>query len=115
MAFSFRKYNGGTKVLREGFDTDGWDFVPIKEYEGKEIPVNGFFFTEGDYGKQLVIVGDGELVNMPKRAVETFEAIKDDPEAIEAIMGGHLKLTDIKLFKTEKGKKDTYTYTLTDC
>lgn len=115
MAFSFSKFNGGTKILRSGVSTDGYEFVKLEEYIGKEIPVDGFFFTDGEYGKQAIVVGCGALINMPKRATEQFEAIKEDPEAIDAILGGHLKITGIEKFKTGKGKKDTVIYTLSDC
>ena len=115
MAFNFNKYNKGTKVLRAGIDNSDYDFVKLSSFEGENVPVDGFFFTDGynDGEKQVVIVGSGVNINMPGRATEIFEELAADPEAVEAVLKGELYLTDIHLIPAkDKKKKDTYSFKL---
>jgi len=114
MAFNFRKFNKGTKVCREGVDNKDYDFVGLGSFEGEEIHVDGFFFTPGynEGERQVVVIGEGVNINMPGRAVDDFDKIAADPEAVEAVLNGELKLVDIHLVKAkDKKKKDTYSYT----
>lgn len=115
MAFNFNKYNKGTKVLRAGIDNSDYDFVKLSSFEGENVPVDGFFFTDGynDGEKQVVIVGSGVNINMPGRAIKIFEELAQDPEAVEAVLKGELYLTDIHLIPAkDKKKKDTYSFKL---
>ena len=115
MAFNFNKYNKGTKILRAGVDNTDFDFVKLSSFEGEDVPVDGFFFTEGynEGEKQVVIVGSGVNINMPGRATEIFEELAADPEAVEAVLNGELYLTDIHLIPAkDKKKKDTYSFKL---
>lgn len=106
--------NNTRNTVREGINTENMEFRPLKEFIGSEIHVDGFFFTtKGKYGKQVVVVGNGSLINMPKRAVDVFEEIAKDDEKLQAVLDGHLKLTDLKTIETKNGK--TTAYTLTDC
>lgn len=100
-------------TVKEGIDTDSMEFTKLKEYVGKTIKVDGFFFTKGDYGKQVVVVGNGSKINMPERAVEMFEAIRDDAEMLKAVLEGHLLITNIEPKKAKKG--NTVTFELQDC
>lgn len=110
----FNEMNVTRNTVREGINTDAMEFRPLKDYIGTEIRVDGFFFTtKGKYGKQVVVVGNGSLINMPKRAVEVFEKIANDDVMLQAVLDGHLKLTDLKTIETKNGK--TTAYTLTDC
>ena len=110
----FEKFNKSfTNTVREDIDTDDMEFVKLKEFEGKSIKVDGFFFTKGDYGKQVVVVGNGKKINMPERAVEMFEQIRNDQEMLQAVLDGHLLITNIEPKKAKKG--NTYTFELQDC
>lgn len=109
----FNEMNFNKRTVREGVNTDNMDFSPLKNFLGQEIKVDGFFFTDGKYGKQVVVVGNGCLINMPKRAVEVFEAINSDDVKVQAVLAGHLKLTDIATIDTKNGT--TTSYRLTDC
>lgn len=110
----FEKFNKQyTNTVREGVNTDEMDFCKLKEFEGKTIKVDGFFFTKGDYGKQVVVVGNGKKINMPERAVEMFEDIRSNPEMLQAVLDGHLLITNIEPRKAKKG--NTYSFELQDC
>lgn len=78
-----------------------------------ELKVDGFFFTQGKYGKQVVIVANNCKINMPARAVEKFEQIMSDSVMLQAVLDGRLALTDIKEVSTKNGT--TTTYTFKDC
>lgn len=110
----FNELNNGRRTVKEGIDTKKYDFVPLRDFIGKVIKVDGFFFTNSKYGKQVVVVGNGCNINMPKRATETFETIQNNDDMIKAVLGGHLEIIDIQNFSTDKGN-DTVTYTLHDC
>lgn len=110
----FDKLNNKRITVREGVDTDSMEFKPIKDFVGQEIKVDGFFFTTGGhYGKQVVVVGNGCLINMPKRAVETFEQVANNDAMLNAVLGGHMLITDIKPIKTKNG--DSTGYIFKDC
>ena len=98
----FNEYNYKSTV-RDGIDTDKMDFVPIKNFVGQEILVDGFFFTEGRYGRQVVVVGNGYKINLPSRCTDVFQRIANDPEQLKAVLTGHLKLTNIKIKDTRNG------------
>lgn len=105
----FEKYNRTTSTIREGIDLEGMQFVKLSAFVGKNIKVDGFFFTNGDYGKQVVVVGNGYKINMPARAVEDFESIQKSPEELQAVLDGHLMITNIQALKKTTG------YKLADC
>lgn len=108
MSYDFNKLNKGANGVRpENIDTDDFEFVKLSEYVGKTVPVVGFFYTNGDYGKQVVIITDDCLVNMPARAVEDFEEIEADPDARASVLAGDLVLTDIEIKKTKRGRDTT--------
>lgn len=110
----FGELNNNKITIREGIVTDSMDFAPISNFVGQEIKVDGFFFTtKGKYGKQVVVVGNGYLINMPKRAVEQFETIYNNEAMLKAVLAGKLKLTGLKKITTKNG--ETTAYTLTDC
>lgn len=101
------------RTVKEGINLTDLPFVKLKDLEGHDIKVDGFFFTDGDYGKQLVIVGNGLKINMPGRAVKVFEDISRNEEMVEAILNGRLLITNIREGKTKKGT--TTLYDLEDC
>ena len=110
----FNELNNGRRTVKEGIDTKKYDFVPLRDFIGKVIKVDGFFFTKSKYGKQVVVVGNGCNINMPKRATETLEKLQHKYFRYVAVLGGHLEIIDIQNFSTDKGN-DTVTYTLHDC
>ena len=108
----FNEYNYKSTV-REGIDTDAMEFLPIKNFVGQEIRVDGFFFTQGRYGEQVVVVGTGYKINLPSRSTEIFQKIANDPEQLNAVLTGHLKLTNIKIKDTKNGT--TTIFDFKDC
>ena len=108
----FAEYNYKSTV-REGIDTDAMEFLPIKNFVGQDVLVDGFFFTEGRYGRQVVVVGNGYKINLPSRSTEVFQKIANDPEQLKAVLTGHLKLTNIKMKDTRNGT--TTVFDFTDC
>ncbi len=99
----------GKNTVKEGIDTSDMDFRPLKDFVGKRIKVDGFFFTNGNYGKQVVVVGNGYLINMPARAVEQFEKIYENDEMLEAVLDGNLVIVDIEPLETRNGSTTAYT------
>ena len=100
-------------TVREDVDTESMEFVKLSKFIGKEVKVDGFFFTNGKYGKSVVIVGEGYKINAPSHAVTIFENIAADPEKVKAVLAGGLKLIDIAELDTGKGNP-TVTFRLAD-
>lgn len=92
------------RTVREGIDTDKMEFVPLKNFIGKTVKVDGFFFTKSKYGEQTVVVGEGCLINIPKRYTEQFKAIRDKADFLAAVLDGKLSLGDIKEIDSKNGK-----------
>lgn len=103
-----------TNTVREGVDTDSMSFAPLKDFVGKTVKVDGFFFTKGQYGEQVVVVGNGFKINMPKRATDTFKAIRANDFMMKAVLDGKLELINITPVKSKNGA-DTVGYELHDC
>ena len=112
MAFDFSNLNKGTKkTIKDGINLDNMgDFQPLKNFIGKEIPVDGFFFTKSKFGEQVVLVGLGSKINLPKRYTEEFKQIRDNDEALSDIIAGHLKLVNIREIDSTNGKTVTFDY-----
>lgn len=112
----FKELNS-VKTIKEGIKLEDLQFRKLKEFTGKTLAVDGFFFTNGDYGKQLVVVArdneGGWKVNMPNRAIDQFEAIKADKDMLKAVLEGHLQIVDIQ--EQKLGRGITTLYTLADC
>lgn len=102
------------KTVREDVDTDSMDFAPLKDFIGKTVKVDGFFFTNGQYGEQVVVVGNGFKINMPKRAVDVFKGIQQNEFMLKAVLDGHLELINIVPVKAKNGSETTG-YELHDC
>ena len=119
----FKELNS-TRTIKEGIKLEDLEFRKLKDFIGEDLAVDGFFFTNGDYGKQLVVVARtlGKVhaitqgaykVNMPNRAIHQFEAIADDKGMVKAVLEGHLLITGIAEGKLGRGT--TTLYTLEDC
>lgn len=109
----FNELNSGKRTIKEGIELKDLQFVKLKEMVGTEIKVDGYFFTEGDYGKQVVVVGNGKKINMPLRAVKLFESIDNNPDLVKGVLEGKCKIVNIKEGETKKGK--TILFELADC
>lgn len=108
----FKELNSKS-TIQDNIDINSLPFVKLKDCEGETLKVKGFFFTNGDYGKQVVVVTPNKKVNMPQRAVSQFENIKNDQDMLDAVLEGHLMITGITPKKTKRGS--TTDYTLEDC
>lgn len=108
--FSFEDLNTSKKTIRDGINLDEMNFISWKEYIGKDLKVDGFFFTNGKYGEQVVIVADGKKVNIPKRFTETFKKIRDNDEALQQVIAGKLVLANIREIDSQNGKTGTFDY-----
>lgn len=108
----FEQYNMQFKrTVKEGIETDNMEYRALKDFIGKTIVVDGYFFNDkGKFGRQLVLVGNGYLINMPTRCVETFEEIDKDDSKIEAILKGHLALVNIEMKVTTNGTTTIFDY-----
>lgn len=101
-------------TVRTGVDTDSMDFIALKELCGQTIKVDGFFFTDsGDYGKQVVVVGNGYKINMPNRCVKDFEKIEQNSKMLKALLEGHLMITNVRMKDTKNGTTAIFDYV--DC
>lgn len=99
------------RTIKEDIDLSTMEFKPLKNFVGNEIAVDGFFFTNGKFGKQIVVVGNGFKINLPSREVEKFERIEQNDEMLNALLNGHLKLTDIVERNTRNGTSTYFKYT----
>lgn len=100
---------GNSKGLRmEGLNTEGWPFKKIKEFIGETVPVKGYYITQGKFGDQCVVCGNGVLINMPERAVEEFTGIFADAANQELLKAGKISLKNIKALETKSGNTTAY-------
>lgn len=106
----FEELNTFAKTIRDGINLETMEFRPLKDFRGLSLRVDGFFFTDGKYGRQVVVVANGYKINMPKRAVEKFEAIVENKELLDAMLEGHLALVDIQEKPTNNGTTTIYTF-----
>lgn len=86
-------------------------FVRLSDLVGRDVVLYGYFFTNGDYGKQLVAVSEDFKINMPNRYVSVFEEFTD--EEIEVIKNGGLVLANIREYIGKTGRK-TFTFDYKD-
>lgn len=108
----FNELNNTKRTVKEGIKTEDMEFQPLKNFVGNTINVDGFFFTNSKYGKQIVVVGNGALINMPKRALEQFETINNNEDMLKAVLDGKMIIKDIAPITTKNG--DSVSYTLAD-
>lgn len=101
------------RTIREGIDLQALNFVKLSDFTGAIIKVDGFFFTKGRYGQQLVVVGNNYKINMPARAVKQFHQIEEDGQMLKALLEGHCCIKDIAV-ETKNGRSTTV-YKLADC
>lgn len=105
----FGQFNGTSTIRQEIGDIKEWPFLPLKDFIGGEIHVDGFFFTTGKYGEQVVVVGNGAKINMPGYALKSFKRIEDNEEAVKKMLAGEMGIKDIKELDTKNGKTTGFT------
>lgn len=108
----FKELNS-KRTIREGIELTELPFCKLRDLIGKELHVDGFFFTDGGFGRQVVVVAEGLKVNMPARAVSMFEDIRSNSELLNGVLEGHLKITNIREAKAKKGT--AVLFDLEDC
>ena len=99
------------RTIRENVNLNSMVFKPLKDFVGQTIRVDGFFFTEGRYGTQVVVVGNNAKINLPKREVARFKKIEQDEKLLNAMLNGHLALTNIENWETNIGSTVRFKYT----
>lgn len=103
----FEKLNK-TRTIMDGVNLDGMKYRKLKELAGKKLSCKGFFFSNGKFGKQVVVVTDECLVNMPERAVAQFDEIANNKEMLEAVLNGKLVISVESEVVTRQGTTTTY-------
>ena len=108
----FEQFNR-VSTVKEGVDLGSMEFRKLRDFVGRDIYVDGFFFTHSKYGEQVVVVGNGYKINMPAKAVDDFKKISGNKELHEAVLNGHLMITSITIKALAKG--DAVNYIYKDC
>ena len=106
----FDDLNYQNKTIREGIDLNTMEFKPLKDFIGQTVSVDGFFYTNGKYGEQVVVVGNGAKINIPSRFVEKFKRIEQNADKLEGMMNGHLVLKDIEPVTSRNGSTVGFTF-----
>lgn len=106
----FGSFNVTSNTVRSASQTDLMEFTGMAQFQGKRVFVDGFFFTEGKYGKQVVVVGNGYKINMPARCVEVFEKIAANEKMMQKVLDGYLVLDNIKSANTKNGTTTIFDY-----
>ena len=109
----FNEMNNYKQTVKEGIKLENLPYKPLKDFVGYTLFVDGFFFTNGKYGRQVVVVANGAKINMPARAVEQFEKIANDEKLLNGVLEGHLCLVNICIVDTKNGT--TTGYDIEDC
>lgn len=106
--FDFSSLNSTSKkTVREGISTKDLPEVKLADYVGKEIIVDGFFINKGKKGEWVVVIADGKKISMPSQYTDQFKTIRDNQEALDQVLAGKLKLTNIRPYETKAGN-NTY-------
>ena len=91
--------------------TDGMEFHKLSEFIGKVVKVDGFFFTNGNFGKQTVVLSNDVLINMPSWATKYFEEIENNDSMLTELLKGKCLLTNISVKSTPKGNTTIFEFT----
>lgn len=101
------------RTVNENIDTSKNVFIKLTEYanEHETAVIKGFFFTNGDYGKQVVAVTDKYNINMPSFAIPIFEEIESDKELLnELVNGAGATIGNFRLIPAKKGKHESISF-----
>ena len=111
---SFASLNKASTV-KPGIDTTGMEYEPLSNFIGKDLHVDGFYFSDkGKYGRSVAVIADGHLINFPNWSVPQFEKLAADDDLLAAMMKGHCLITNIASKDTGKGHATTI-FTFADC
>lgn len=113
--FSFaNKFNKTTFDV----DTTDFEFVKLSALYAADNPktpyrLDGFWINRSQLGEQPVLICAeiGKLVNAPMHYCATFNAIKDDANAVDAIKNGKVGFT---VYKYESHARECYGIKFTD-
>ena len=107
----FTDFNKKSTIAEE-INIEENEFIKLADYadKNKTATVKGFFFTDGDYGKQVVAVTDGYNINMPARCVEMFEAIAKSDELLDTMKSGKAKIGHFKKVAGKNGRHGTVVF-----
>lgn len=111
----FAEKNMVNGVMPAEINTKELEFEPLKQMVGKTLIVNGFFFSTGRFGEQVVVVAtdeDGVIhkLNMPKRACDTFKGIAEKEDEEAAVLAGKCGITNIRMIDTKNGTTVAYDF-----
>ena len=81
-------------TVKEGINTSNMEYHKLKEFVGQTVNPVGFFISNGNFGRNVTLVTEECLINMPNYCTETFDNLTD--EQINAIKDGKLLITDIE-------------------
>lgn len=108
MSLSQRTRGGGRATLPDNIDLKEITFTKARDLVGDvfdPMPLLGFFFKTGKYGKEVTIVvdRDGEAlgINIPNWYIKTFEDLTDDE--VKEILDGKQALESVEAFETQGG------------
>ena len=104
----FNQLNNFKQTIKEGIKLENLPYKPLKDFVGYTLFVDGFFFSNGKYGKQVVVVANGAKINMPARATAQFEEIMENDEMLSAVLNGNLCIVDIRMVETQNGTTTSY-------
>jgi hypothetical protein len=108
MSLSNKTRGGGRVTLPETINLKDLTYTKARDLVGDvfdPMPLKGFFFKNGKYGKEMTIVvdRDGEAlgVNIPSWYIKTFEDLTD--EEVQEILDGKQALESVEAFETQGG------------
>ena len=98
------------RTIMENVDTEGMEFKKLRDVTNTTVQCKGFFFTKNRFTgeRQVVVVTDTCLLNMPARAVAQFEKIEETPKMLEAVLEGKLRIEIHDEVKTRQGATIQY-------
>lgn len=105
----FSKFNK-KRTINEKIDTTNFEYRPLKDFAGEEVVIYGYFFTDGQYGRQVVLVAEDCFINMPLRTAQEIHEMLLFDGVSEAIIEGKMKLCNIEVMKAKKGTTTIYEY-----
>lgn len=101
----FDRFNAFQRI-EWNVDTKGMKFNKLGNlynHGQTQVNCNGFFFTNGEYGQQVVAIGDTELYNLPKSKVDVVKEMIKEEGIVNAIKNKKLAL-HIREYTNNLGK-----------
>jgi len=108
MSLSSKTRAGGRETLPKNIKLEDLTYIKARDLVNDvadPMPLVGFFFKNGKYGKEVTIVvnrsGDLLGVNIPNWYIKTFEDLTDDE--VQEILDGKQALASVEAFETQGG------------